>query len=345
MKGIPEVQTDRYRRWVGTLAAAALGGELSRIFLRPVTDEISCFLVSMVPFGSLCRSEQQKLIEKLARQVKNLQDEVERLKEDDLDALLVRPNKNLGNWRSPSLGSEVTANYELLNITMKELINEIETIYTQSLCSFRQRDKWLRQGFRYTLILNNVTSNYRRIAAELEQRRISLATLSSLLHDAMSSLVHGYIPISLLPPEVFVKILDKVDKGVSTEAIPRSHVAAYYTFELVKDAYVSENGLHILIEIPLYVSNGLHRVFRATAIPQPIKCTQRATVYELEKTHIRVSWDKSNFAEVHEEQLSTHCRGSQRLRLCKQPFATSRSQKTTCLTGLYFNLPATVLKL
>ena len=58
-----------------------------------------------------------------------------------------------------------------------------------------------------------------------------------------------------------------------------------------------------------------------------------------------MSWDKTNFAEVTEQELSTHCWGSHRLRLCKQPFSTTKSQKTTCLTGLFFNLPATVLKL
>ena len=58
-----------------------------------------------------------------------------------------------------------------------------------------------------------------------------------------------------------------------------------------------------------------------------------------------MSWDKSNFAEVTKQELSTNCWGSHRLRLCKKPFSTTKSQKTTCLTVLYFNLPATVLKL
>ena len=58
-----------------------------------------------------------------------------------------------------------------------------------------------------------------------------------------------------------------------------------------------------------------------------------------------MSWDKTNFAEVTEQELSTHCWGSHWLRLCKQPFSTSKSQRTTCLTGLFFNIPATVLKL
>ena len=52
-----------------------------------------------------------------------------------------------------------------------------------------------------------------------------------------------------------------------------------------------------------------------------------------------------NFAEVTEQELSTQCWGSHRLRLCKQPFSTTKSQKMNCLTGLYFYLPATVLKL
>ena len=49
--------------------------------------------------------------------------------------------------------------------------------------------------------------------------------------------------------------------------------------------------------------------------------------------------------EIAEQELSTLCWGSHLLRLCKQPFSSTKSQKTTCLTGLYFNFRATVLKL
>ena len=129
------------------------------------------------------------------------------------------------------------------------------------------------------------------------------------------------------------------------EAIPRKLKAANYTFQVVRDAYISDEGLHLLIEILLYTGHGVHDVFRAKPIPQPIPQTELATQYHLSKTHLLMSWDKTNFAEVTEQELSTHCWGSHRLRLCKQPFSTTKSQKTTCLTGLYFNLCATVLKL
>ena len=103
------------------------------------------------------------------------------------------------------------------------------------------------------------------------------------------------------------KILNAVEVTGLNEAIPRKLIAAYYSFELVRDAYVSDRGLHMLLEIPLYSGHGVHEVFRATPIPQPIPNTERATQYQLSKTHLLKSWDKTNFAEVTEQELSRHC--------------------------------------
>ena len=161
----------------------------------------------------------------------------------------------------------------------------------------------------------------------------------------MSSLVQGYFPISLIPRATLKEISNNFEFFGLDEAIPRKLIAAYYTSEVVRDAYVSEEGLYLLTEIPLNSGHGVHEVFRATPIPQPFPNTKRATQYQLSKKNFRMLRDKTNFAEVTEQELSTHCWGSHRLRLCKQPFSSARSQKTTCLKGLFFNLPATVLKL
>ena len=169
--------------------------------------------------------------------------------------------------------------------------------------------------------------------------------MASLMQDAMASLVHGYLPIALIPPTIFSKNLDTFELYGLNEAIPRKLIAAFYTFEVVRDAYISDEGLHMLIETPLYTGHGKHDVFRATPIPQPILQTERATQYHLSKTHLLMSWDKTNFAEVTEQELSTPCWGLHRLRLCKPPFSTTKTQKTTRFIGLYFNLPATVLKM
>ena len=114
----------------------------------------------------------------------------------------------------------------------------------------------------------------------------------------MASLVHGYLPIALIHPTILSIFLDTFEVYGLNEAIPRKLIAALYTFEVVRDAYISDEWLHLLIEIPLYTGHGVHDVLRATPIPQPIPQTERAKQYHLSKAHLLMSWDKTNFAEV-----------------------------------------------
>ena len=153
--------------------------------------------------------------------------------------------------------------------------------------------------------------------------------MASLKQDAMASLVHGYLPIALIHPTNLSEILGTFEVYGLNEAIPRKLTAVYYPFEIVRDAYISDERLHLLVEILLYTGHRVHDIFRATCIPQPIPQTERATLYHLSKTHLPMSWDQTIFAEVNKQELSTHCWGSHRLRLCKQPSSTTKSQKTT----------------
>ena len=95
----------------------------------------------------------------------------------------------------------------------------------------------------------------------------------------------------------------------------------------------------------LFTGHGVHDVFRATPIPRPMPQNEHATQYHLAKTPLLMSWYKTKLTELMEHEVSTHCWGSHRLWLCKQPFSTTKSLETTCLNGLYFNLPATVQSL
>ena len=64
------------------------------------------------------------------------------------------------------------------------------------------------------------------------------------MQDAISSLVHGYLPISLIPPSTLKEILYLFEFFGLNEVIPRELIAAFYTFEVVRDVYVSDGGLH-----------------------------------------------------------------------------------------------------
>ena len=340
----------RYRKsLLVPIVGGAIGSELSRVFLRPFTspaiDKFSCFVDKLVPFGSLCKDEERKQIEALAREVAELKATVIHLKSELLEAIAVRMPADVEGRQLASLGGNIQDNVKMLNETIRGVIKEISEYVEKEECAYGGSTDRHRNTLIVIASLQNLTVQYRRLVNDVNQKRISLTNTALLLQDAMTSLVHGYLPITLIPPTILTEILNSIQVYGLNEAIPRKLIAAYYTFEVVRDAYVSDEGLHLLIEIPLYTGHGVHDVFRATPIPQPIPHTERATQYQLTKTHLLMSWDKTNFAEVTEQELSTHCWGSHRLRLCKQPFSTTKSQKTTCLTGLYFNLPATVLRL
>ena len=86
---------NRYKRSVLVpIVGTALVSELSRLLLRPFTDPIadkfSCFVDKLVPFSSLCKEDERKKIEALARQVKALEGKVFSLKSKLLEAITVR---------------------------------------------------------------------------------------------------------------------------------------------------------------------------------------------------------------------------------------------------------------
>ena len=338
---IPLEKPNRYSRSiVGTVAGSMIGSELAHVFLRPifgsVTDKISCFVDDLIPFGSVCRSKEREIIEELAREVKVLQDEVVYLRTELLEAITVRLPSDVEGRILLTLKQSLDDNIKMLNSTVNGVIDEITDYVEKAECVVRLTQDRHRNTLIIAAAFQNLTTQYRRIINDINQRRISLSNMASMLQEAMSSLVHGYLPISSSPPSTLKKILDSYHVTGLNEAIPRKLIAAYYSFEIVRDAYVTDEGLHMLLKIPMYAGHGIHEVYRATPIPQPIPNSERATQYQLTKTHLLMSWDKTNFAEVTEQELST---------LCKQPFSTTKSQKTTCLTGLFFNRPATVLKL
>ena len=69
---------NRYKRsLLVPIVGTALGSELPRVFLRPFTapiaDKFLCFVDKLVTFGSLCKEDERKKMEALARQVKHLE--------------------------------------------------------------------------------------------------------------------------------------------------------------------------------------------------------------------------------------------------------------------------------
>ena len=124
----------------------------------------------------------------------------------------------------------------MLNNTINTAIYEVTEFVEKAECTAR----YIQDRHRNTLIVaanfQNLTTQYRRKIYDINQRRISLANMVAMMQDAKSSLVHGYLPISLIPPATLKEILNNFEFFGLNEAIPRKIIAAYYTFELVRDA-------------------------------------------------------------------------------------------------------------
>ena len=292
------------------IVGTAPGSELSRIFRRPFTapkaDNFSCFVNQLVPFDSLCKEDERKKIEALARQVKDLEENVFYLKSKLLDAITVRMPADFEKRKLPTLERSPEEDVDMLNETIRGVLEEMKDFVEKGECVARH----LQNRHRNTLIIaasfQNLTIQYRRLVNDVNLVRILLANKASLMQDAMASLVHGHLPIALIPPTILSKILDTFEVYGLNDAISRKRQAAYYTLEVVRDAYITDEGLHLMIEIPLYTGHGVYDVFRATPIPQPIPQTERATKNHLSKKHLLMSWNKdnTNFAEVTEQELS-----------------------------------------
>ena len=330
----------RKRRWLATAIAAAA---TSTIF-EPVIRKVGCAVLS--PIG-VCQDRRAQRIEDLYQQIKHLNERVQALEQGAWRTFVIEPPHDPTHWSEPILSSNVTDNERTLERLLPRLELLMNRSKTNNMCS-RGVHKKSDYGICaiHISVYDDITSELRAMAGAIKQRRVALQSFGYLLHDALGSLVHGYLPTTLIPPDVLIKILQMTEKGILVEAIPRSQLSAYYSFELVRETYISDKGVHVLLEIPLHSSAGLHNVMRATPVPQPILGGRgTATQYRLRKSLLLLSWDRTNFAEVSEERLLAHCHGTGRLKLCKKPFATTVSQRTTCLTGLYFNLVSVVLKL
>ena len=228
---------NRYKRsLLVPIVGTALGSELSRIFLRPFTvpiaDIFSCFVDKLVRFGSLCKEDERKKIEALARQVKDLEENVFYLKCKLLEAIAVRMPADVERRNLPALKRSLQENVEMLNETIRGGLEEIKDFVEKGGCVARHTQDRHRNTLIKAASLQNLTIQYRRLVNDVNQQRIWLANMASLMQDATASLVHGYLPIALIPPTMLPKNLDTFEVYGLKEAIPRKLIAAYYTLKL-----------------------------------------------------------------------------------------------------------------
>ena len=155
-----------------------------------------------------------------------LEDQVILLKTRLLETILVKMPADLENRKLARLGDRLHENVQMLNNTINTAINEVTDFVEKGECTAR----YFQDRHRNTLIIaanfQSLTTQYRRIYNDINQRRISLANMAAMMQVAMSSLVHGCLPSSLIPPATLKETLNNFDFFGLNEAIPRKLIAA-----------------------------------------------------------------------------------------------------------------------
>ena len=143
------------------IVGTALGSELSIIFLRhftaPIADKFSCFVDKLIPFCSLCKEDERKKLEALARQVKDLEENVFYLKSKLLEAITVRMPAEVEKKKLPALKRSLQENVEMLNETIRGVLEEIKNFVEKGECVARHTQDRHRNTLIIAASLQNLT--------------------------------------------------------------------------------------------------------------------------------------------------------------------------------------------
>ena len=92
--------------------------------------------------------------------------------------------------RKLSTFKSLQENVEMLNETIRGVLEEIKDYVGKGECVARHKKDRHRNTLNKAASLQNLTIQFRRLLNDVNQQRISLANMASLMQYAMASLVH-----------------------------------------------------------------------------------------------------------------------------------------------------------
>ena len=178
------------------------------------------------------------------------------------------------------------------------------------------------------------------IHATLKVFRTALYVFESNILQNLSHMANGFLPMSILPKESLVEILEYIGTQQLraadrlTLAIPLTKVLSYYETPLLRSVYANDVGLVFTLSVPMSSSSTVLNVFQPTVIPMPTEDNQ-AAVWDIESDYIAATEDKRFTALLSERQFHD-CIGSKSYSVCRTGFAMEKA-RDSCLATLLFH--------
>ena len=183
--------------------------------------------------------------------------------------------------------------------------------------------------------------------ADIKGYRSALYAYSINLLNSIPILLDKRLPMSLVPHESLLAVLDSVHDSQkhSTDrlslAIPMKDLMSYYDAKLVYEIATVEQGLLLTLAIPLASRQTSFHVYSAHVIPMPQQDPKEALQWIIEGPYLAISQNSMETSTLTQQQLD-NCLGSSTYRICHETMETHLAQ-SSCLATLYFH--ATVVAL
>ena len=244
----------------------------------------------------------------------------------------------------------VTTELEALKSVQKEMlevqnrnwriIEEHFEVFQHNIHVLRDCDQLLFSRQQINFNYDTISSLLALTFANIKSYRGALYTYKINMMNSIQPLLNNYLPMSLVPRQALLAILDDVASEQWRKsdrlslAIPMDEIIAYYESQLLRDVLVVEQGLIMRIAIPLATKDSAFTVFRAIAVPMPQPEPDLAIKWKLEAPYLAISENNKETAFLTEYDLG-RCIGSSRYQICLDMIATETGHDS-CLATLYF---------
>ena len=195
--------------------------------------------------------------------------------------------------------------------------------------------------------IHNNTSYLDLAYMHLKSYRASFVSYKTSMYSAVSSLSSGFVPPNFLTPDELAAIVENLSaeeicRGTKlTPAIQFGSEAIYYEVPIVLEVTVLQEGLSIVLGIPMNSKSSTFDVYRAIRLHQPNEDGTTASVYHFSHKFVAIATDNSQYAELSATTLS-ECSSTNRNKLCRKGFYTTTDETQLCLTSLFYeySIPA-----
>ena len=167
------------------------------------------------------------------------------------------------------------------------------------------------------------------------------------MYSAVSSLSSGFVPPNFLTPDQLAAIVEdltaeEIRQGTKlTPAIQVGFEATYYEIQIVLEVTVLQEGLSIVLGIPMNSKSSSFDVYRTILFHQPNEDGTTVSVYRFSHEFVAIATDNSLYVELSATTLS-QCSGTNGIKLCRKSFSTTTDETLLCPKSLFYeySIPA-----